>query len=74
MDKKNLHYEQYVSLYDPEIVMDKIRESVENPSMVGIGNFKAILDAEMDLVALVPPKIANDLVDLLNNLAKYRDD
>lgn len=72
--KKILPYEQYVSLYDTEVVTDKILESVDNPSMIGIGNFKAIVDAEMDLVALVPPKIADELVDLLNNLEKYRND
>ena len=74
MDKKHLPYEQYVSLYDHETVIDKISESVGNPSMIGIGNFKAMVDAEMNWVALVPPKIADDLVDLLNNLAKYKDD
>jgi len=73
MGKKNLPYEQYVSLYDHETVIDKIAESVGNPSMLGVGNFKAIVDAEMELMALVPPKIANELVDLLNNISKYKD-
>ena len=73
-NKKILPYEQNVSLYAPHIVIDKIAESVGSPSMLGLENFKAIVDAEMELIALVPPKIADAIVDLLNNISKYRDD
>ena len=53
--------------------MDKIAEAV-GTSVITLGNFKAIVDAEMDLVALVPPRIADAIVDLLNNISKYKDD
>jgi len=72
-NKKILPYEQSVSLYETDIVMDKIAEAV-GTSVITLGNFKAIVDAEMDLVALVPPRIADAIVDLLNNISKYKDD
>ena len=70
---KNLPYEQNVSLYETKEVDDFIAYSVDkNIGEIQISDFKAIVDAENDLVALVSPKMANELLDFFNNFKNYR--
>jgi len=76
--KKQLPYEQNVSLYDTDQVLDFIAYTVN--TKVGIleytelSNFKAVIDAENKLVALVPPNKADSIIDLLNNIERYKND